>query len=68
MLRESNEIKLPSQRALQDYTYYTNSIVIYPNSVTTLWLARFDGRIEFQGPFLKKFSSQVPPKNASNFF
>ena len=26
---------------------------IYPNSVTTLRLARFDGRIEFQGPFLK---------------
>jgi len=40
----------------------SNSIVIYPNSVTTLRLARFDGRIEFQGPFLKHLAPSSLPK------
>jgi len=30
----------------------TLSIVIYPISMAILWLARFDGRIEFQGKYI----------------
>ena len=43
------------------------SIVIYPNSVTTLRLARFDGRIEFQGPFLKNLAPRSLPKMSATF-
>jgi len=44
-----------------------DSIVIYPNSVTTLWLVCFDGGIEFQGPFLKKLATRSLPKTSVFF-
>ena len=35
--------------------------------MTTLWLARFDGRIELQGPFLKKLAPRSLPKISAIF-
>ena len=42
-------------------------MVIYPNSMTTLRLARFDGGIEFQGPFLKSLAPRSLPKMSAIF-
>ena len=56
-----------SDISLENTDFLTFSIVIYPNSVTTLRLERFDGRIEFQGPFLKNLAPRSLPKMSAIF-
>jgi len=64
---DQNKIRLMFSNNGCSITDISYNIVMYPNSVTTLQLARFDGRIEFQGPFLKNLAPRSLPEMSAIF-